>query len=70
MFHKDFEVMTKRGQKLKKSPRGIRRNYNRSWIIGGDQQGDLQNLCKKERTHLRLEKDQNNKTTIEVGRGC
>jgi hypothetical protein len=70
MFHKDFEVTTKRGQKLKKIPRGLRSNYNRFWTIGGEQQGDLQDLYKKEKTHLRLEKDQNNKTTIKVGRGC
>jgi len=54
MFHKDSEVTTKRRQKLKKSPRGLRRNYKRFWTIGGEQQGDFQDLYKKERTHLRL----------------
>ncbi len=28
------------------------------WIVGKEQQHDLQNLYKKERTHLKMEKDQ------------
>jgi hypothetical protein len=69
MFHKDFEVTTKKLQKLKKSPRGLRRNYNMFWTIRVEQQGEIQDLCKKEITHLRLEKDQNNKAIIKVMRG-
>jgi hypothetical protein len=43
--------------KLIKISRGLRRNYNRFWIIRKEQQRDLQDLCKKKRINLRLEKD-------------
>ncbi len=39
------------------------------WTIRVEQQGEIQDLCKKEITHLRLEKDQNNKAIIKVMRG-
>jgi hypothetical protein len=35
------------------------------WTTEGEQQGDLQNLCEKGKTHLKQKKDQNNEKNQE-----
>jgi hypothetical protein len=45
-------------KQLTTNPKGLKRNCNMVWIVGKEQQHDLQNLYKKERTHLKMEKDQ------------
>jgi hypothetical protein len=57
MFEEDYEVIKRRQHKLRKNPKGFKRICSRFWIVGGEQQRDLQNLCRKGRTHLRLKKD-------------
>jgi hypothetical protein len=37
------------------------RSCNWFWTVEGEQQWDIQNLYRKGRTHLKQEKDQNNK---------
>jgi hypothetical protein len=58
----------RRQHKQKINPRGLRRICSKFWIVKREQEWDLQNLCRKGRTHLRLKKDHNN--VEEVRRRC
>jgi hypothetical protein len=46
-FKKSLKLKRKKQNKLIKNPKGLRRSCNRVWIVGKEQQRDLQNLYKK-----------------------